>query len=327
MPGLLPWLLLHAAIAAALTWTARAYAMRRGLLDAPGQRRSHRVPTPRGGGIAIVAVVLLACAWLAWQVPMGAAAIALFAGGLSMVAAIGWMDDHRPLPAGRRFVVHLLAASLLAGALAMQALPCWQVVLGWLLAVCLVNIWNFMDGINGLAASQAAIAAAGYALVLPAPWAWIAWALCAGCLGFLPMNFPRARIFMGDVGSGALGYVLAALIALSITGVESLPLTLLPICAFSIDAGFTLLRRVLCKEAWWQPHTTHAYQRAARRLGHTPVTVLCALFSIGSTIAMVTLWQSTLIAGLMVTVGICLCASWIWLRQQRLEHPGMRNAE
>jgi UDP-N-acetylmuramyl pentapeptide phosphotransferase/UDP-N-acetylglucosamine-1-phosphate transferase len=190
-----------------------------------------------------------------------------------------------------------------------------------------VNIWNFMDGINGLAASQAAIAAAGYALVLPAPWAWIAWALCAGCLGFLPMNFPRARIFMGDVGSGALGYVLAGLIALSITGVEALPLTLLPICAFSIDAGFTLLRRVLCQEAWWQPHTTHAYQRAARRHGHTPVTVLCALFSIAATISMVTLWQTTFMVALMVALGVWVLASWIWSRQQRLEIPGMRNAE
>lgn len=327
MPGLLPWLLLHAGAAAALTWGTRRYALWRGLLDAPGRRRSHLVPTPRGGGIAIVAVVLLACAWLAWRAPTHARSIGLFAGGLLMVAAIGWMDDHRPLPAARRFVVHLLAASLLAGALAMQALPWWQVVLGWLLAVCLVNIWNFMDGINGLAASQAAIAAAGYALVLPAPWAWIAWALCAGCLGFLPMNFPRARIFMGDVGSGALGYVLAGLIALSITGVEALPLTLLPICAFSIDAGFTLLRRVLCQEAWWQPHTTHAYQRAARRHGHTPVTVLCALFSIAATISMVTLWQTTFMVALMVALGVWVLASWIWSRQQRLEIPGMRNAE
>jgi UDP-N-acetylmuramyl pentapeptide phosphotransferase/UDP-N-acetylglucosamine-1-phosphate transferase len=327
MPGLLSWLLVHGGAAAALTWGTRRYALWRGLVDAPGERRSHAVPTPRGGGIAIVAMVLSACAWLAWRMPAHAGAIGLFAGGLLLVAAIGWVDDHRPLPARQRFVVHLVSAFLLAGALALEALPWWQVALGWLFAVCLVNIWNFMDGINGLAASQAAIAAAGYALVLPSPWAWIAWALAAACLGFLPLNFPRARIFMGDVGSGALGYVLAGLLALSLDGIDAPVLALLPIVAFSIDAGFTLLRRVLCAEAWWQPHTTHAYQRAARRLGHAPVTILCALFSIIATIAMLMLRHTGFMAGLAVTMCACLLASWIWARQQRLENPGMRNAE
>jgi len=321
MPGLWPWLLLQGCAAAVLTWGTLRYALWRGLMDAPGERRSHTAPTPRGGGIAIVIVVAAGCGWLGWRSADHVIALALFAAGLLLVAAIGWLDDHRPLPASRRFVVHLVSASLLAAALYVETLPWWQVALGWLFAVCLVNIWNFMDGINGLAASQAAIAAAGFALVLSGPWAWISWALCAACLGFLPFNFPKARIFMGDVGSGALGYVLAGLIAFSVAGARSPFLALLPIVAFGIDAGFTLLRRVLRGEAWWQPHTTHAYQRAARRAGHTKVTIVCAFFSIVVTILMLIAWHTTLMSGLAITACACLFASWTWMYQQIADIP------
>ncbi|WP_254775342.1 glycosyltransferase family 4 protein [Pseudoxanthomonas sp. GM95] len=313
----MPWLLLHLAAAAVLTWLTRRYALGRGLLDTPGARRSHTQPTPRGGGIAIVLVVLAACAWGALHSSDHGAAISLFAAGLVLVAGIGWLDDHRPLPASRRFVVHLLAASSLASALWLEALPWWQVALGWGLAVCLINIWNFMDGINGLAASQAAIAAAGFSLLLPAPWSWVGWALCAGCLGFLPFNFPRARIFMGDVGSGALGYLLASLTALSLKAAVSPFVLLLPLVVFCIDAGFTLLRRVLRGEAWWQPHTTHAYQCAARRLGHTWVTMACALFSLTATILMLIARQGTVLLGFSMLILSCSFAAWTWMWIQR----------
>lgn len=317
MPGLVPWLALHLVAAAALTWATRRYALYRGLLDAPGERRSHALPTPRGGGIAIVIAVLAASAWVAVDSPPHRMAIVVFCAGLLLVAGIGWLDDHRPLPASARFAVHLVAASLLAAALSLEALAWWQVALGWLLAVSLINIWNFMDGINGLAGSQAAIASAGFALLLPAPWAWIGWAMCAACLGFLPFNFPRARIFLGDVGSGALGYLVAALAALSLAHAGSPFLALLPLTVFCIDAGFTLLRRVLRREAWWQPHTTHAYQCAARRLGHSRVTMACALFSLTTTILMLTTWQGTVLVGLGILTLSCLAAAWTWVWVQQ----------
>lgn len=190
--------------------------------------------------------------------------IALFAVGLALVAGIGWLDDHRPLSARLRFSIHLIAAGLLAIALWRLGCAVWLVVAGFILAASLINIWNFMDGINGLAASQAAIAAAGFALVLPSGWSLLAMALCAGCLGFLPFNFPRARIFLGDVGSGALGYALAALTAMAAAQAASPILVLLPLTMFSIDAGFTLSRRVLSREPWWQP------RRYARLPAHRP---------------------------------------------------------
>jgi UDP-N-acetylmuramyl pentapeptide phosphotransferase/UDP-N-acetylglucosamine-1-phosphate transferase len=318
MPGLVPWLLLHLVAAAVLTWVTRRYALHRGLLDTPGARRSHTLPTPRGGGIAIVIPVLGASAWVAMDSPAHLTAIVLFCAGLLLVAGIGWLDDHRPLPASLRFAVHLLAASLLATALGLEALPWWQVTLGWVLAVSLINIWNFMDGINGLASSQAAIASAGFALLLPGPWAWVGWAICAACLGFLPFNFPRARIFLGDVGSGALGYLLAALTVLSLAHAGSPFVALLPLVVFCVDAGFTLIRRVLRREAWWQPHTTHAYQCAARRLGHTRVTMACALFSLTATILMLTAWQGTVLFGFGILILSCFAAAWawVWVQQQ-----------
>ncbi len=317
MSVLVPWCVLLVIATAGLTWAVRRYALRRGLMDTPGARRSHALPTPRGGGLAIVIAVLAGCVWMAMSYAGHAPSIALFAAGLLLVAGIGWLDDHRPLPASLRFGVHLMAASLLAGALTLEGLAWWQVALGWALVVCLVNIWNFMDGINGLAASQAAIAAAGLACVLPQPWACLAWTVCAGCLGFLPFNFPRARIFLGDVGSGSLGYLVATLAVLAFSSAGSPFLAIMPLIVFCIDAGFTLLRRVLRGEAWWQPHTTHAYQCAARRLGHTRVTMTCALFSLTATIIMLTAWQGTVLLGLFILILSCLPACWMWVSIQK----------
>lgn len=306
-----------AALAAVLTWLTRVYALRRGLMDAPGERRSHSVATPRGGGIAIVVTVLLGCVWQAWNAEPGQGTpVVLFAVGLALVAGIGWLDDHRPLSARLRFSIHLIAAGLLAIALWRLGYAVWLVVAGFCLAASLINIWNFMDGINGLAASQAAIAAAGLALVLPAGWSLLAIALCGGCLGFLPFNFPRARIFLGDVGSGALGYALAALTVVAATRTTVPILSLMPLTLFSVDAGFTLSRRVLSGEPWWQPHTTHAYQRAARRLGHTRVTAVCAIFTLTATIAMVLSWHLRGWFPLVIAVACFAFASWTWVRLQ-----------
>jgi len=139
-----------------------------------------------------------------------------------------------------------------------------------------------MDGVDGLAATQALLAALAYALLLPTPVAGLALVLAAGVAGFLPFNFPRARIFMGDVGSGALGYLLAGLVALGLA-TDSAPLAvlLIPLSAFLIDAGLTLAGRILAGERWMQPHTRHLYQRWVKS-GHSHVTVtLCyALFGV-----------------------------------------------
>ncbi len=272
MGTIVPWLWLHFCVAAVGTWLARRYAIARQLVDEPGERRSHAVATPRGGGIAIVAALLLAALWLAARSPAQAAPLSSFAVGLLLVAGIGWWDDHRPLSPWMRLFVHFIAAVQFAAVLLWHT-GSWPTALVALIGILvLVNVWNFMDGIDGLAASQAAISALTFAFWLPPPWSWLAAALFAGACGFLPFNFPRARIFLGDVGSGALGFALGALLAMSTESLQKSMLMLLPMAAFLVDASFTLSSRMLTGERWWTPHVSHVYQRAARRFGHTRVT-------------------------------------------------------
>src|SRR5690606_16772733 len=229
------------------TLAARRYAVRRDLLDHPGERRSHVVATPRGGGIGIVIAMLAAMGLLAWWSPGWSLPMALAATGLLLVAGIGWLDDHRPLTPWSRLVVHAIASGLLA-VVAYGGGGHWTGALfAFALSMVLVNIWNFMDGIDGIAALQALVVACAFALLADdAASRWIALALAAACLGFLPLNMPRARIFLGDVGSGALGYLLALamVIASDGSGRATAPaawgLLLLPPSAFFLDASLTL---------------------------------------------------------------------------------------
>lgn len=276
MPGFLTWMLLHFAVALAGTWLAIRYALRRNLLDHPGERRSHAMATPRGGGIAIVVAVLLGIAWMGLMRPEHAWSLASCALGLILVAGIGWVDDHAALPAWPRLLVQAVAASVVAWAVHRTTAVVADAAFAFALVMVMVNVWNFMDGIDGLAASQAAIAAAGLTLALgTGPSAWLAAGLLAAVGGFLPFNFPNARVFLGDVGSGALGYLLALLILAAFSGNRSQwPFLLLPASVFLIDAGFTLATRMLRRERWWEPHVQHAYQCWARRRGnHAPVTI------------------------------------------------------
>ena len=272
------WCALYFAIAVAGTWLARRYALRRDLIDQPGERRSHSVATPRGGGIAIVIALLVAAIALALRYPQQIVLLAAFVIGLVLVAGIGLLDDHRPLSPWLRLAVHAMAAAVFAlGAAGVYGDPSTALV-AFVVVMVLTNVWNFMDGINGIAASQAVLVSAGLAAVVAGPWTWLALALVAACVGFLPFNFPRARIFLGDVGSGALGYALAVLSVVAYAD-HALPWTLLalPFAAFLVDSALTLLRRLLRGERWWTPHTQHAYQGwAARIRAHAPVTLAYA---------------------------------------------------
>lgn len=270
------WWALFFAIGVVGTWLARSYAVQRNLIDHPGERRSHGTATPRGGGIAIVLALLVATLALAVRDPSQAALLVGFAVALLLVAGIGWWDDHRPLPAWLRLGVHVIAASMLSVVVFSAYGETWLAIAAFVAALVLTNVWNFMDGINGLAASQAALVAAALAgAVSGSVWGWLGWALVAACVGFLPFNFPRARIFLGDVGSGALGFAIAALAVTAVGGHGmAWPLALLPLGAFVIDAGLTLGRRMWRGERWWTAHAQHAYQGWARQVGsHVPVTL------------------------------------------------------
>jgi len=317
---------LLAAVSAVATWLTLRYARRR-LLDLPGERRSHSVPTPRGGGLGItVALLLGTLPAVAGGVlaPMSAAA---FAVGLVLVAGIGWIDDHRPLSPWSRLAIQCLAGLVLgAGIYAGQGELRWALLAFGAVPV-LVNVWNFMDGIDGIATTQAMIALASFALVAPPGVALLAWAACAACLGFLPFNWPRARIFLGDVGSGTLGYLLAAVLAWTVASLwESrgwnVLVLVLPLSAFLVDASMTLARRVLQGERFWLPHVSHLYQRWAKRAGsHPAVSNYYGLFSLlAGLLTYVAVASGTVIA-VAATVLWLVLAAVIWLVQgRRIQH-------
>ena len=279
---MLTWLILHFGIAAAGTWFARGYALRRALVDQPGERRSHSAATPRGGGVGIVLAMLVAIAALMARAPLQLPALALVVAGLLAVTLVGWIDDHRPLSPWLRLAVHAASGLLLGLAVLVAGGGAAQALLAVIAAMVLINVWNFMDGIDGIAASQAALVAAACALTTSVPLVqWLGWALAAACLGFLPFNFPKARIFLGDVGSGGLGYLLAALMVMGFDASPASAWVLLPLSAFLLDAALTLGTRMVRGERWWTPHVGHLYQRLARSWnGHAWVTACYAAWTV-----------------------------------------------
>jgi Fuc2NAc and GlcNAc transferase len=276
--------------AAALTALVRSFALARGVLDIPNRRSSHSQATPRGGGIAIVAAATLALLvlWLRGSIPREL--LLALAGGGIVVAAVGFADDHYSIPAAPRLVVHLLAAAWAVywlGGLESVRVGAGIAHLGWagtvlatLGIVWFLNLFNFMDGIDGIAATEAIFIAAAGALLSSggdgvAPAAWV---FAASCGGFLLWNWPPAKIFMGDVGSGYLGYVLAVLgLKAAHEDTAALWVWLILGAVFLLDATVTLLRRALRGERVYQAHRSHAYQWLARRWGsHRRVTLAVA---------------------------------------------------
>jgi UDP-N-acetylmuramyl pentapeptide phosphotransferase/UDP-N-acetylglucosamine-1-phosphate transferase len=266
------------AVAAALSWVltraALGYLRRRAILDHPNERSSHTVPTPRGGGWGIVLTLLPAAALAAVALDdlRGLGPVLL---GATLLAGVSWADDRRGLGPGGRLLAQAAAvaaglAALPPDGLVLQGLVGWwpDRVLAALAWVWFVNLYNFMDGIDGLAGTETATIGLGVALVAglaglgPLP-VWAGLAAAGAALGFLAWNWQPARIFMGDVGSVPLGYALGwLLLGLAAAGHWAAAL-LLP-AYFLADATITLCRRLLRGEKVWRPHREHFYQRAVR---------------------------------------------------------------
>jgi len=256
---------------------------RAAVLDHPNERSLHEAPTPRGGGIALIAAILLA--WLA-LIAAGAVAprlyVVLF--GAALLAAISWIDDMRGLSPAPRLLAQLVAVGLGMTAL----IPAEPVFQGWLTPgldaiaaglvwLWFVNLFNFMDGIDGLAGSEAAAVAiglglfAGFGAGSDPGLAALAATAAAAALGFLVWNWAPARIFLGDVGSVPLGYLLGFLL-LDVAALGFWKIALILPLYFLADATLTLLRRLARNERIWQAHREHFYQRAVQRgLGHGAV--------------------------------------------------------
>jgi len=258
--------------------------LRRGaVLDRPNERSLHVVPTPRGGGIAPVAIILVAWAGLAAAGRLAPGLLLVLPGAI-LLAIVSWRDDRHGLSPGLRLLAQIAAVTL--GLLALP--PAGRVFQGWLpagldaaaAAFCwlwFVNLFNFMDGIDGLAGSEAA--AIGLGLMLFAGsgrgqdpgLALLAAAIAGSALGFLVWNWAPARVFLGDVGSVPLGYLIGFLL-LDLAAAGAWKIALILPAYFLADATITLVRRLLRGEAVWQPHRQHFYQRAVGRgLGHAAV--------------------------------------------------------
>lgn len=312
--SLLGLILLVAALTAwTLTGVVRRYALASRMIDIPGERSSHTAPTPRGGGLAVVlSFALGGTAFVASQGGLWQPTLPVVGAG-SLVALIGFIDDHRDLSVRLRLLAHFFAASVglwLLGGVPVYLVPADNWILTALLSVLcviglvwLLNLYNFMDGIDALASVQAICAGTGggiLALVsgqqFSAPTVFLPLLLAASVAGFLPWNLPTARIFMGDVCSGFLGIVIGLLALLAGHAEASLVYAWAILLAiFVTDATLTLVRRALRGESLHLAHRSHAYQHAARQLGgHGPVSI--------AVIGIFTLWLFPL--ALLAVLGV-----------------------
>ncbi len=252
-----------------------AYLRRRAILDHPNDRSSHTIPTPRGGGWGIMLTLLPLWALIGFAVSGFAAVLPILAGAAALMA-ISWMDDRRGLGPAPRFLTQIVvvAVGLVAlptDGLVLQGLAPWWLdrllaAFAWL---WFINLFNFMDGINGLAGGEAATIGLGLALVaglagLKPGLILYALVTAGAALGFLRWNWDPAKVFMGDVGSVPLGYTLGWLL-LSLAALGVWPAALLVPAYFLTDATFTLLRRAAAGKKIWQAHREHFYQKATQQ--------------------------------------------------------------
>lgn len=265
------WFLGSAIATALLTALVLVIARRRGWMDHPVDRSMHTRSTPSGGGLAIVIVVLAVLIATDQPVALIGAAIA--------VAITGFIDDLKSLPIAPRLLVQVLAVS--SGLFAIGGLPQIalgnevfmllfpaQIVLG-IACLWFLNLYNFMDGIDGLATSELAFVGLAAAWFADDPASIAGWLALAGAgVGFLVWNRPPAKIFMGDAGSGFLGLVVGLSLVHSVAREDFGVWTAIVLVApFACDATLTLLRRMVRGEAWYRPHLSHAYQQLAKRWG------------------------------------------------------------
>jgi Fuc2NAc and GlcNAc transferase len=330
----------------ALTGTplVRRYALGRNVLDIPNPRSSHAQPTPRGGGAAVMPLVVAGLAGAAIvdaRPPLWA-----LAGGVAAMAGVGWVDDHRGLsPTLRLLLQVVVAAAVVAflGPLAAIELGGRELALGWvgwpvtlLWFVWMTNLYNFMDGIDGIAGVEAAAAGGVMALwfaAFGAPHLALACAVLAGAaLGFLVWNWAPARIFLGDVGSLGLGFCFAGL---AVVGVNEYDMPwaafILLLAVFIGDATITIIARLTRGERLTEAHKSHFYQRAVQTgLSHAQVS--CAvvganlLFAVLATLAVTRVEPSWAWPALGIVV-LTVLAALVTRRQYAASSQGAADGE
>lgn len=279
-------------VALGITAWLRRYAVMKAIFDMPNARSSHTVPTPRGGGLAIVVVFLLATLGLYGIQMIPLSLMLALVGGGALVAAIGYCDDRRSLAARWRFLAHMLAAiwvlyclgglPVLDFGVVRVTAPFLGFVLAWLAIIWSINLYNFMDGIDGCSGAEGlflSISSAVFFLIVgDSGLATLCFCLAASIAGFLYWNWPPAKIFLGDVGSGFLGFVFIVLaIHAGNQDYGSIVFWLLLFALFLSDATFTLIYRVSKKQKLYQAHREHAYQKVVDAGWNHQKMTLCML--------------------------------------------------
>lgn len=310
--------------AAVLTPLMRRYSHWRGLIDQPGVRRSHSSPVARGGGLAIGVSLLLTAIVFA----PGGALVAPFVAGAAIVTLLGWLDDHASLGIGWRLGIQLLVAvgitswlgpveSVRIAGVAVSAPWLWT-PMAVVAIVWLMNLFNFMDGSDGLASSQAVISfvlfACAFGLAGEITAAWLAAVAAGASLGFLAWNRPVASIFLGDSGSLLLGWCAGALaLAGTLSDSFSVWVSLIIVSPFVIDATVTLCWRLVRGEQWYTPHADHAYQYLIR-LGWSHGKVLLAWIALNGLLVVpataVALWKPRADMGVAAALTVILAGAW-----------------
>src|SRR3990167_10039098 len=302
-----------------LTGIARHYALTHNVLDVPNDRSAHTVATPRGGGVAFVFSVLITVPCLmVFGFLTSRGSFALVSAG-AFIATLGFLDDHGHVAISQRLMGHIVAAILaLYWMHGFPSLVFYSWVLpagllangfGFLYLIWSINFYNFMDGIDGIAGAEALSVCLGAALLY---WFYgdpglmiLPLVLAASVLGFLFWNWHPARIFMGDAGSGFLGFILGVL---SIQAAHMHPQFfwswLILLGVFIVDATLTLLSRLCLLQKIYTPHATHAYQHAARFFGsHQYVTIAVIMINL------MWLWPFAFLVGfgrLNGLLGLCI---------------------
>lgn len=289
------WLWPAAAVSSfILTWMIMRFAQKRRLLDFPNERSSHGRPVPRGGGIAIVLTFMAGMAGLGLSGVLADRTLVAVLGGGGLVALVGLIDDYRDLPVTRRLILQFLAAAWALywlGGVHDEILPgvppMLVNILGVISIVWLTNLFNFMDGIDGIASIETATVCLGgtvlYALATAGGTAWIPPVmLLAAVSGFVFWNLPPARIFLGDAGSGFLGFMMAVFcLQAAQFDPDFFWAWIILLGVFIVDATLTLVRRMLRRQRLYEAHRTHAYQFAALKFGgHGAVSVTVGMINL-----------------------------------------------
>jgi Fuc2NAc and GlcNAc transferase len=263
-------------VSSLITNFIRYFSIKNKLYDIPNDRSSHDIPKPKGGGLSIVLVLLITIGFLILNHQIDSELSMSLLIGLSLVAAVGFIDDYKNLPVSIRAAAYVLAAVFsiyLIGGVSALSINNYQIQLnefGYLLAVLFVvwitNLYNFMDGTDGFAAIQTICVGlfCGVLLYLSAniSYAILLFCLVASTLGFLYWNWSPAKIFMGDVGSCTIGFLFGLLAVYSEKAeMLSISVWLILLAPFIGDATFTLFKRIINKEKWYKAHNSHAYQR------------------------------------------------------------------